>query len=158
LVIACSEGKNKSKSIDANGNLVELKNIDKSETWDSQADDGGRVYKKGAADWRINPFPNENYANRKAIDVIVNDDSKDTAIRQILDKEAVNQKYIIGGKNSFNCCDWIVKVLKAGSIDWKNPNPKPFGSIPPRDRQGAKILGDLIDKAYTVKNIGEKLW
>jgi len=146
LVVSCSTGKNKSKSINSKGNLVDMKDVKMTDTWDFQAN--GAI-NNPAADWDkvINPkFPSNYYKGRKSIDVIVDDDSKDAALLKILNSEPKKQKYVLGGSKRYNCCDWISKVLKKIGKNYTNPNPKPFGEVATPWWVPDKTIGKIIDQ------------
>lgn len=95
----------------------------------------------------MNPkFNDSYYAGRKAVDVIVNDDSLDRKLLKILKSEPRKQKYILGGSKRYNCCDWVSKVLGKVNKNYSNPNPKPFGDKSVPWWIPANTIGKLINQ------------
>lgn len=143
IVVTCSAN----GGLDKNGDLVDIKDIPAKDTWDFQADNQinnpARDWTSSGSNWT---FPSEYYSGRKSIEVIVNNDSLDSKLLQVLQNESKDQKYVLGGSKRYNCCDWVTKVLKKVGKDYDAGNPKPFGNLEPPSWVPAGIFGHLIDQ------------
>lgn len=129
-------------SLDAQGHLVGLADVKPEDTWDFQADSS---IHHPAADWE-GGFKNQYYQGRLSITTIVNDDSKDTALKDFLKNEPTSQKYVLGGSKRYNCCDWVTKILNQIGNQYNADNPSPFGDAKVPSWVPDHLIGSLIDK------------